>query len=177
MPTLLLVDDELSVLTALKRSLRRHFGSELAIELCSDASQALQRAHERHFDVVVADLRMPVMDGLAFLSRLGQVQPHAVTLMLTGSADFDTAQRAVNDVGVFRYLCKPWHDEELAAHMRAALDHARDNAQQRERADAWAASQGEISPQELERRRLESLEPGITQVEWGPGGTAIMPLD
>lgn len=177
MPTLLLVDDETSVLTALKRSLRQHFGSELAIEMCSDPRQALQRAHERHFDIVVADLRMPVLDGLAFLSGLNAVQPHAVKLMLTGSADFDTAQRAVNEIGVFRYLCKPWHDDELAAHMQAALDHAAHAAQERENATAWQASQGQISPQELERQRLEALEPGITQVEWGPNGTAIMPLD
>lgn len=175
MPTLLLVDDEPSVLTALKRSLRQHFGTALAIEVCSDSVQALQRAHERHFDIVVADLRMPGLDGLAFLAALAKVQPHAVTLMLTGSADFATAQRAVNDVGVFRYLCKPWQDDELASHMQAALDHAQHTARQREHATAWQASQGQISPQELERQRLEALEPGLTQVEWAADGAVIMP--
>lgn len=175
MTTLLLVDDELSVLAALKRSLRARFGSDLRMELCSDATAGLQRALERPFDIVVSDLRMPGMDGLTFLTRFAEIQPHSVKLMLTGSADFGTAQRAVNEIGIFRYLTKPWQDAELAEHIQVSIDHARQSAQQRDRAVAWAASQGQISPQELERHRLEQIEPGLTQVEWGPDGAVIMP--
>lgn len=175
MPNLLVVDDEPSVLAALTRSLRHRMGSALCIDACSDSLQALQLASGHVFDVVVADLRMPGLDGLAFLTALGEIQPHAVKLMLTGTADFATAQRAVNDIGVFRYLTKPWQDDELAAHIQAALDHARLSAQQRAQADAWAADQGLISPQELEMRRLEALEPGLTKVEWTPDGAVVMP--
>lgn len=175
MPTLLLVDDEVSVLTALKRSLRQRFGADISMELCSDPAAGLQRALERHFDIVVCDLRMPGIDGLGFLTRFKNIQPLCVMLMLTGSADFATAQRAVNEIGIFRYLTKPWQDTELATHMQAAIDHARVAAVQRERAHAWAASQGEISPQELEQHRLEQLEPGLTHVDWGSDGAVIMP--
>lgn len=175
MPTLFLVDDEVSVLHALKRSLRQHFGERVSVELCSDPVAGLQRALERSFDIVVCDLRMPAMDGMEFLTRYNDIQPQSVKLMLTGSADFATAQRAVNEIGIFRYLTKPWKDAELAAHMQAAMDHAEAAAAQREQATAWAASQGAISPQELERRRLEQLEPGLTRVEWAEDGSIIMP--
>ncbi|MBP6339284.1 MAG: response regulator [Vitreoscilla sp.] len=175
MTTLLLVDDEMSVLTALRRNLRQHFGTDIQVEICNDPAAGLQRALERRFDVVVCDLRMPGIDGMAFLTRFAEVQPQCVKLMLTGSADFSTAQRAVNQIGIFRYLTKPWQDTELAEHMQAAMDHAREAALQREQASAWAASQGTISPQELERRRLERLEPGLTQVDWGADGAVIMP--
>lgn len=175
MTTLLLVDDEPAVLAALKRSLRGHFGSTISMELCTDAALGLQRALERPFDIVVSDLRMPGMDGLSFLTRFAEIQPHCVRLMLTGSADFATAQRAVNEIGIFRYLTKPWLDSELAEHLQLSIAHAQLNAQQRERAVSWAASQGQVSPQELERQRLEQIEPGLTRVEWAADGAVIMP--
>ena len=73
------------------------------------------------------------------------IQPHCVRLMLTGTADFATAQRAVNEIGIFRYLTKPWLDGDLEDHLQAALDQAQWARQQREEAVAWAESQGRIS--------------------------------
>lgn len=175
MPNLLIVDDEVLVLASLARSLRRHFGHRMRVELCSDPAAGLQRALERPFDVVLSDLRMPGMDGMSFLSRFADIQPHCVRLMLTGTADFATAQRAVNEIGIFRYLTKPWLDGDLEDHLQAALDQAQWARQQREEAVAWAESQGRISPQEAERQRLEQLEPGLTRVEWDSEGAVVMP--
>jgi two-component system, probable response regulator PhcQ len=118
---LLVVDDEPHVLSSLRRSLRRHFAATLEIETFDDPMAALARSREREFDVVVSDLRMPETDGVSFLTLMAAVQPRAVRMMLTGSADFESAQRAVNDAQVFRYLCKPWQDGELVSHVEAAL--------------------------------------------------------
>jgi response regulator RpfG family c-di-GMP phosphodiesterase len=52
------------------------------------------------------------------------LQPHSVRMLLTASADFQTAQRAINEAGLFRYLTKPWSDAELGAHFEAALQAA-----------------------------------------------------
>jgi YesN/AraC family two-component response regulator len=163
---LLIVDDEPHVLAALQRALRLHFGQRLQITLQANAMAALRLVRATPFDVVVSDMRMPAMDGLSFLERVAQLQPRAVRMILTGSADFETAQRAINEVGLFRYLTKPWHDLELASHLEAAIERAAEAARQR---------QGTLSAQEIERQRLEALEPGITQVEWGPGGEVLMP--
>jgi two-component system, probable response regulator PhcQ len=176
MQHLLLVDDEAPILNALYRTLRPHLASVLKIDLCTHGAEALQRGQRQRYDVVIADLRMPGMDGMTLLTRFAQLQPHSVRMMLTGSADFATAQRAVNEIGIFRYLTKPWLEAELLVHLRAAMQHAAQLTQTREQADAWAALQAQPSPQELERRRLEALEPGLTDVEWSESGSVIMPL-
>ncbi|MGC4395847.1 response regulator [Hydrogenophaga sp. T2] len=172
---LLLVDDETAVLSALQRALRQRFGSALVVSMCSDAPAALERLRTHDVDLVISDLRMPVMDGIEFMRRVAVLRPHTVRMILTGSSDFATAQAAINGAGVFRYLCKPWQDDELAAHIEAAIAQAGLNAAQREAAQAWQDRCDAPSAEELERRRLEALEPGITHVEWGPDGEVLLP--
>jgi YesN/AraC family two-component response regulator len=163
MTQLLIVDDEPAVLSALRRELRSLFGAALDIETCDDPALALTLVRERTFDIVMSDLRMPAIDGLAFLNLVSALSPRSLRMVLTGSADFETAQRAINDAGVFRYLTKPWSSAELRSHFAAAI------------AASAALPAGTPDPQEAERRRLEALEPGITAVEWGPAGEVLMP--
>ena len=174
-PRLLLLDDEPHVVAALQRLLRQHFGRSLAIDTQVDPVQALALAELRHWDAVLSDYRMPQLDGLEFLRRLSTLQPHAVRLVLSASCDLETVMRAVNDVGVFRYLVKPWQTEALIEHVQAALRHARVQSEERALANAMRVQRGELGAQEAERRRLEEIEPGITHVEWGPQGEVIMP--
>jgi two-component system, probable response regulator PhcQ len=172
---LLIVDDELPIVRSLQRLVRQHFGGRVVCWITDSAQQALTWAHERPFDAMISDLCMPEMDGLKLLGQVAAIQPHAALLLLTGAADFSSAQRAVNQVGVFRYLTKPWHDAELLAHVEAAIAHGAEARSRAADADAWEQLNGQLSPQEAERRRLEALEPGITVVEWGPGGEVLMP--
>jgi DNA-binding NtrC family response regulator len=172
---LLIVDDEQPVLNALNRAVHRHFGAGLAVVSTTSPTEALRWAAERPFSAVVSDLRMPGCDGLQLLARVAALQPHAALLLLTGSADFEVAQRAVNQVGVFRYLTKPWDDVQLTSHLEAALLHSDASRERAAQADLWAQAQGQLSPQDAERHRLEAMEPGITQVEWGPNGEVLMP--
>ena len=124
MTRILIVDDEPSVLSALQRALRQRFGAELVVQTETDAMLALGRARHEFHEVVISDLRMPEIDGIAFLSLLAALQPTSVRMILTGAADLETAQRAIQDAGVFRYLTKPWVDAELAAHVRSAIAQA-----------------------------------------------------
>lgn len=172
---LLIVDDEAPVLAALKRAVRNHYGQSLVVETQLDAAAALELLRVRDFELVISDLRMPAMDGLTFLGKAAQLRPHMVRMVLTGSSDFETAQQAINQAGVFRYLCKPWHDEDLARHVGAAMALATSAREQRESAQAWHDRRDQPSAQELERRRLEALEPGLTHVEWGAAGEVLMP--
>lgn len=172
---MLIVDDEQAVLHALQRVMRRHFGATVAVHTTTSPEEALQWAAERPFAVVISDLRMPGHDGLRLLTEIADLQPQAVRLLLTGAADFAAAQKAVNQVGVFRYLSKPWNDAELTGHLRAALQQHDQAHERAEQAEAWARDHGRLSPQEAERHRLESMEPGITRVEWGPQGEVLMP--
>ncbi|MBA4174977.1 MAG: hypothetical protein C0505_00215 [Leptothrix sp. (in: Bacteria)] len=124
MASILIVDDEPEVLAALRRALRQQFGAGLSCETCSNGIDALGRAREQRFDVVMADLHMPELDGIGLLTLIAAIQPDAVRMMMTGANDFETAQRAINEAGVFRYLCKPWTPQELASHLTAALAQA-----------------------------------------------------
>ena len=161
MKRLLIVDDEAPVLHALRRLLQRHFEPpQLGVELCADPLHALRRLQQAHFDVIISDYRMPLMDGVTLLVRARELDPRAVRMMLSAAADLGTVLDAVNRAEVFRYIPKPWHEPQLLADLHAALAF-----------DPCAIP----SPDELERRRLEALEPGITEVEWGPNGEVLMP--
>lgn len=161
----LLVDDEVHILHALQRMVRHIFrGQELRIEIHTEPGEALARIRETMFDVVVSDYRMPGMNGVDFLEMVKAAQPDAVRLLLTASTEFDTAMNAVNRAEVFRYLAKPWHLEQLKAVLEQAC----------ERRDLLRLERGELTPQELEERRLEALEPGITKVNWGPDGSVLL---
>lgn len=161
MKRLLIVDDETLVLHAMRRLLQRHFTpQQLSIEISADPLRALQRLHATHFDVVISDYRMPRLDGVALLAHARDLDPCTVRMMLSAASEFSAVMAAVNLAGVFRYIPKPWSEPQLLADLRAALAF-----------DPCAVP----SADELERRRLEALEPGITQVEWGPNGEVLMP--
>lgn len=174
-PSILLVDDEPSVLAALQRVLRLHLRDRARFELFSDTRLALLRVKEHAFDVVISDFRMPAQDGIAFLGDVHRVQPQAVPMIVSGSSDVSTLMRAVNDARVFRYILKPWNDSELVESVDAALNHAHAQREQSQLADAMRVQRGDLSTGEAERRRLEALEPGITHVDWGANGEVLMP--
>jgi response regulator RpfG family c-di-GMP phosphodiesterase len=115
----LFVDDDALLLAGLKRQHRGHF----ELVTLEDPRQALEKLDAGEtFAVVVADLRMPGMDGLQLLTQVEQRAPDATRILLTGNADLITAQRAVNEGHVFRFLTKPCETDELRASLRAAIE-------------------------------------------------------
>jgi len=98
------VDDEANVLSSLRRMLRGHFD----VQTAPGGREGLDVIdHDGPFAVVVADMRMPEMDGVEFLSRVKRTAPDTVRIMLTGNADMGTAVAAVNEGHIFRFLTKP----------------------------------------------------------------------
>jgi response regulator RpfG family c-di-GMP phosphodiesterase len=116
-PRVLCVDDEPHVLDGLARVLRRDY----EIVGVPGGPAALGRLQDdRNFAVIVSDLRMPSLDGIAFITAAARIAPDATRILLTGFADVRSAIRAVNEGHVFRLLTKPCDPEVL----RAALEHA-----------------------------------------------------
>lgn len=169
-PRILLVDDEPAVLSALARLLHRQLPAGPEVETFTSPRAALARAWEVPFALVVSDYRMAEMDGIAFLKEFAEIQPHALRLMLSGAADFDVLVSAVNAVGLHRYLIKPWDDEEVCAVLQGAYAEFGRQEAARQLAEERQRQLGQLSPEEIERRRLEAEEPGITRVNWGPDG-------
>jgi response regulator RpfG family c-di-GMP phosphodiesterase len=118
MKKILFVDDDPNVLAALQRQLRKHFTVETACG-AEEGLRVLERAGE--FGVVVADMKMPGMDGATFLAAVKKRAPDLVRVMLTGNADLETAVRAVNEGSIFSFLNKPCLPEQLTQTLEAAL--------------------------------------------------------
>lgn len=168
MRRMLMIDDEINVLHALQRSLRQcGLADQLRIELFTDAGDALARAGEVDFDIVLSDFQMPGMNGIEFLQCFRRLQPDAIRLILSASTEFDTVMRALNEAEIFRYPPKPWQPAELEAVIGQALA-------RRDEADRIGMQTGRTTAQEIAKRRLEADEPGITKVNWGPDGSVML---
>ncbi|MDB4915472.1 MAG: response regulator receiver [Gemmatimonadetes bacterium] len=122
-PRILLVDDEPLLLQALSRVLHRNF--ETATEMSGTAGLAAIRASEQPFAVIVSDMRMPQMDGTAFLKAARELAPDTVRVMLTGQADVTAAVACVNEGQIFRFLEKPCESSLLQSSLMAAAEQYR----------------------------------------------------
>ena len=180
MSRIALVDDETAILNSLKRLLRAvpcAYGNrvfELKIDTFNSPTEALASFAHVPYDLVLTDYRMPEMDGVSLLGELRRLQPDAARLILSGYADLNVLVRAINEVEIYRFIAKPWNDYELTATIGQALYNRELQLDNRRLADERRVSQGNLSAQELEARRIEALEPGITQVNWGPDGSVIL---
>src|SRR5262245_27435755 len=98
---ILCVDDEPNILEGYQRSLRKDF----QIEIATGGTEGLEAmTRNGPYAVIVSDMRMPGMDGVQFLSRVKDISPDTVRVMLTGNADQQTAIEAVNEGSIFRFL-------------------------------------------------------------------------
>ncbi|MFG0581740.1 response regulator [Pseudomonas sp. zjy_9] len=122
---ILFVDDEERILRSLALQFRRHY--EVLTE--SDPLRALQRLRDEHIHVLVSDQRMPQMSGAQLLAEAREIAPDTLRILLTGYSDLDAAVEALNSGGIFRYLTKPWDQQEMAFTLRQAAELAVRQAQ------------------------------------------------
>lgn len=116
--TLLLVDDEDNILKSLRRLLRNE---PYEILTANDGEQALQLLSQQRIDLVISDARMPGMDGASLLAEVQQRWPECLRILLTGHAELSTTIKAINQGQIYRYISKPWDDDELRLIIRQAL--------------------------------------------------------
>ncbi len=119
MKKILLVDDEQNVLNALQRELRDLY----EIETFDNPVAALEHSRNTHFDLVIADYKMPDMNGIEFLKQFGQIQPDASRVVLSGEADLDMLISMINETHIYRFLAKPWKKDKLLSSIQQALDY------------------------------------------------------
>ena len=125
-PVILCVDDEPVVLDSLKiqlkNALRDAYGYEMA-ESSDEAWEILEELSEDNTNVVVivSDWLMPGMKGDEFLIQVHQKFPKVLKIMLTGQADIEAIQQAIEQANLYRCLSKPWNSEELIATIQSGL--------------------------------------------------------
>ncbi|WDT73298.1 MAG: response regulator [Candidatus Manganitrophus sp.] len=115
---LLFVDDEENILHALRRIFRKE---PYEILTAVSAKEGLSLIESHPVALIISDHRMPEMEGTEFLAKVRERKPDIMRIMLTGYADMKAAVEAINQSQVYRYISKPWNDDDLRLTVREAL--------------------------------------------------------
>ena len=113
-----ILDDENNILHSLERVLHRE---EFGVFTTVDYKEAMDVIGKENIKVVVSDHRMPGISGVDFLEKAKVKKPSALRILLTGFADIKVAEDAINKDQVYRFMNKPWNDEDLKATLRQAV--------------------------------------------------------
>ncbi|MBI3473005.1 MAG: response regulator [Candidatus Solibacter usitatus] len=119
---MVVVDDEDMVLTSVRAFLSLE--TEYEIQTFLEPERAVEFLRNNLAEVIVSDYLMPGMTGIQFLARARELQPEAPRVLLTGHADKQSAIEAINQVGLFHYLEKPWDNEQLLLIVNNAIERA-----------------------------------------------------
>lgn len=166
-PHVLIVDDEEGVRAALRRTLRKE---NYRLSFAASAEEALLLLRDDKPDVVLSDHLMPGMTGLEFLERCRLIYPDVGRLVLTGQAEMEMVIKAINNGEVFRFLTKPWDDQEVKLTLHLALEHV---FQARKHASL-------MKKLEHQARAIEALErdhPGLTDLARDFSGAIVIDED
>ena len=125
-PTLICVDDEKHILSSLKEQLKRAFKSQYIIETVESGEEALELLEELQkaevdIPLIISDQIMPGMKGDELLIEFHERTPQTLKILLTGQADADAVGKVVNAANLYRYIGKPWEQEDLILTVREAI--------------------------------------------------------
>ncbi len=138
-PRILCVDDEPNILASLRRLFRSQGYHVLTAE---SGAEGLKKLESESVDIVISDMRMPEMDGANFLERVRERCPRTLRLLLTGYADIQSILAAINRGEIYRYITKPWDDNDILLIVRHALER-KALEEEKQRLEALTQSQNE----------------------------------
>jgi two-component system probable response regulator PhcQ len=164
--TILIVDDEQMILKSICRVLRNE---DYRILTATNGEKGLAILKDHDVHLVVSDQRMPGMNGIDFLKDIKREYPQILTIMLTGNAEIEIAMNAINEAGVYKFILKPWDDNNLKVTIRRALETLeliweRDSLLQ------------QVKTRDTILEDLENKYPGISKVERDENGYVICDL-
>lgn len=154
MADILLVDDEQSILNALKRIFRKR---DFDVRTALGGQEALAMLEERKADVIISDMRMPEMDGAEFLARAREQYPLTERILLTGFSDIASTVKAINDGGIFGYISKPWDNEQVLSLVDSAMERRKKNTLKNRALHSYKRKQEALSL-DVERKEREMAQ-------------------
>ncbi len=116
--TILFVDDEANILQSLKRLFRRE---PYTILTASSGKKGLKILAETPVDLLISDHRMPEMTGVEFMAQVKERLPNIMRIILTGYTNVNSITAAINEGNVYKFILKPWEDDQLKETVREAL--------------------------------------------------------
>ena len=149
---IVVIDDEKIVTSA--------FSTLLKVEGFADThffnspATALEFLKENTPDIIISDFLMPEMNGLEFLSEAKKLHPEVSRILLTGYADKENAIRAINEVGLYRYIEKPWDNDDLIINIKNGIERSYLLSQLRQK----------ISELEVAKKELENYSYNLEQI-------------
>ena len=114
------VDDEEMVVKSLSFFLELE--TNYTVKTFTSVSEAIKYIENNDVDLVLSDYLMPEMDGLRFLAKVRELRPEVPRVILTGYADKENAIKAINEVGLYQYIEKPWNNEDLRIILRNGIE-------------------------------------------------------
>jgi len=117
--TLLIVDDELNILSALERLFRRQ---GYKILKASSGKEGIEILNDNSVGVIISDQRMPEMTGVEFLSQVKETHPDTIRIVLSGYTELKSVTDAINQGAIYKFLTKPWDDELLLKNVDVAFE-------------------------------------------------------
>lgn len=117
--TVLLVDDEEIVTTSISALLMLE--TDYDVLVFNSPIEALEEMRHEEIDLVISDYLMPDMNGVEFLMEMKKLQPEAIRIILTAYADKENAIKAINEVGLYQFVEKPWDNDALLLLIRNGL--------------------------------------------------------
>jgi len=151
--TIIIVDDEEMVLTSLTSFLSLE--TEYNVKTFISGKEALDFVKNNEVDLVVSDYLMPEMDGITFLAHVKKIKPEVPRIILTGYADKENAIKAINEVGLFQYIEKPWDNDDLLIIFRNGLERQQLMKKLQEKIGEINIAYGEL--QDLQREILKTF--------------------
>jgi DNA-binding NtrC family response regulator len=151
--SVLLVDDEEMVLTSVRAYLTLE--TEYDIHVYSEPEEAIKHMEANPVDVVVSDYLMPRVSGIQLLMKAKQLQPEVSRVLLTGHADKQSAIQAINDVGLYQYVEKPWDNAQLLLVVQNAIERSQLFRDLKEKISELASANSSLK--DVQRRLLKAF--------------------
>lgn len=161
---LLIVDDEPSVISALKRIF---IDEPVKIYSAHSAVEGLEILKTCPVKVVISDEKMPGMTGSEFLSVVRRDFPNIVRIMLTGHASLEAAMKAINEGEIYRFFTKPWNGLDLRFAVRSAIEKYDLEEENRRLLEI-------VKKQAVDMKLLERQFPGITEIKRDQNGRVVL---
>ncbi len=163
--TILVVDDEPRVVRAVARVFA---GGPVRVVTATDPREALvEVTRQPELRLVISDYLMPGMDGLEFLGEVQKFNDALIRIILTGHADLEAVLKAINQVGVYKFILKPWNNYDLYWTVLRALE--LDQVRREKR-----LLQRQLASQSRMLERIEQLYPGISRIERDADGAIVL---
>jgi two-component system response regulator HupR/HoxA len=157
---ILVVDDEVGVVESIELLLNEDYRVFTAL----GGKDGLEILEREEIDLVIVDERMPGMRGVEFLERAITVRPRAVRMLITAETDVNSIVRAINEGRIYRYIAKPWDNDELKLNVKRALEAYRLTAQNAQLAAALAEANEKLRAENRYLRREVERQYGFDQI-------------